>query len=171
MNTRKYKSNPNELLRQGKNIMLLSDNTKYYFRVYSVNLVLNGMAASEVAEIAGVSRSTVSGWVKAVDEHGFEALKTVKQSGRPPKLSEKKKVEIDAAIQNNPANYGIKIWDGPSLSAYIQEKYNIKISGRQCQRLFHELGYSKIRPQTFPSKDHENTEAREEFKKKRFSDK
>jgi DNA-binding MurR/RpiR family transcriptional regulator len=35
------------------------------------------MSAARVAEIAGVSRSTVSCWVKTVDEHGFDALKTV----------------------------------------------------------------------------------------------
>lgn len=71
MNTRKYKTNPYELLKQCKDIMSRSDDTKYYFKVFSVNFVLNGMSAADVAEIAGVSRSTVSGWVKIADEQGF----------------------------------------------------------------------------------------------------
>lgn len=165
MNTRKYKTNPYELLKQGKDIMSCSDDTKYYFKVFSVNFVLNGMSAAEVAEIAGVSRSTVSGWVKIADEQGFEALKTVKQSGRPTKLNKEQKEEIDSVLQNSPSVYGFKVWDGPSLASFVMNKYNIKLSVRQCQRLFHELGYSKIRPQTFPSKGYEDTAARNEFKK------
>lgn len=78
MNSRKYKNDPADLLEKGKKIMLTHDDTRYYFRVFSVNFVLNGMSAANVANIAGVSRSTVSDWVKAVDEQGFEALKTVK---------------------------------------------------------------------------------------------
>lgn len=165
MNRRNYKSNPSDLLRIGKEIMLGNDDTRYYFRVFSVNFVLNGMSAACVAEIAGVSRSTVSNWVKAVDEQGFDALKTVKQNGRPSKLSHAQKAEIDSVLQQNPSDYGYKVWDGPTLSNYIQEQYHIELSVRQCQRLFHELGYSRIRPQSFPSKGYEDTEARSEFKK------
>lgn len=165
MNRRKYKNNPADLLEKGKEIMLTHDDTRYYFRVFSVNFVLKGMSAADVADIAGVSRSTVSDWVKAVDEQGFEALKTVKQNGRPPKLSKEQKTEIDDTLRHEPAEYGYKVWDGPTLSAFIKKKYDIELSTRQCQRLFHELGYSKIRPQTFPSKGFEDTEARNEFKK------
>lgn len=165
MNRRKYMSNPIDLLKEGKGIMMSNDDTRFYFRVLSVNFVLNGMSAANVAEIAGVSRSTVSDWVKAVDEQGFEALKSVKPSGRPPKLSPEQKSEIDFVLQREPSEFGYKVWDGPTLSAYIKKKYEIKLSTRQCQRLFHELGYSKIRPQVFPSKDYEDTEARNEFKK------
>ncbi|MCM1060069.1 MAG: helix-turn-helix domain-containing protein [Eubacterium sp.] len=98
MNRRKYMSDPSDLLREGKKIMSYSDDTRFYFRVFSVNFVMNGMSAANVAEIAGVSRSTVSGWVKAVDEEGFEALKSIKQNGRPSKLNSKQKSEIDSVI-------------------------------------------------------------------------
>lgn len=165
MNRRKYKNDPAFLLKEGKDIMLSHDDTRFYFRVFSVNFVLNGMSAANVAEIAGVSRSTVSDWVKAVDEKGFEALKSVKPSGRPSKLTAEQKYEIDIVLQKEPSEFGYKVWDGPTLSAYIKKTYQIELSTRQCQRLFHELGYSKIRPQVFPSKGYEDTEARNEFKK------
>lgn len=167
MNRRKYKSDPEKLLEQGKRIMMGSDSTdpKYYFRVFSVNLVLSGMSAVEVAEKAGVTRSAVSDWVKTADERGFDALKTVKPSGRRPKLCKTQREEIDAILKKNPNDYGYKVWDGPSLSDLIKKKYHINLSIRQCQRLFHELGYSRIRPQVFPSKEYEDTEAREDFKK------
>ncbi len=165
MNRRKYTNDPAILLKEGKDIMPEHDNTRFYFRVFSVNFVLNGMSAASVAEIAGVSRSTVSDWVKTVDEKGFEALKSVKPSGRPSKLTIEQKSEIDVVLQREPSEFGYKVWDGSTLSAYIKKTYEIELSPRQCQRLFHELGYSKIRPQVFPSKGYEDTEARNEFKK------
>ena len=166
MNRRKYTNDPSILLKEGKEIMLShDDDTRYYFRVFSVNFVLNGMSAADVAEIAGVSRSTVSGWVKAVDEKGFEALKSHKPGGRKAKLTADQKSEIDSVLQKEPSEFGYKVWDGPTMSAYIKKTYDIELSTRQCQRLFHELGYSRIRPQVFPSKGYEDTEARNEFKK------
>ena len=52
-----------------------------------------------------------------------------------------------------------------SLSDFIFRKYEVKLGVRQCQRLFHQLGFSQIRPQAFPSKDHEEDPSRGELKK------
>lgn len=105
MNRRNYVSDPIRLLKEGKDIMLGHDDTRFYFRVFSVNFVLNGMSAANVAEIAGVSRSTVSGWVKTVDEKGFEFLKSVKPNGRPSKLTSEQQSEIDAILQREPSEF------------------------------------------------------------------
>ena len=79
-------------------------------------------------------------------------------------MSADQKQEIRAALQEPPPkNY--KVWDGISLSAYIKERFGINYSVRSCRYLFHKLGFSRIRPQTYPSKGHENAPAREEFKK------
>ena len=165
MNNRKYKSNPEELLRQGKAIMSSSDESRFHFKVFAVNMVLSGFPASEIGKMAGVSKAAVTGWVKAVDEKGFDALRSKGRIGRPSKLTEEQLNEIDTALQSDPNTYGFKLWDGPSLSSFIDSKYGISMCVRQCQRLFHELGFSLIRPQPYPSKGYEDTEERNEFKK------
>ncbi len=165
MNRRKYKTDPEVLLEQGKSIMSSSNESKFLFRVFAVNMVLAGCSTSVVAELAGVSKVSVNNWVRIADESGFDALKAEKQSGRPSKLSDDQLQLIDAALQSDTADYGFKVWDGPSLSAYINDTFGVQICVRQCQRLFHELGYSHIRPQTYPSKGNENSEDRENFKK------
>lgn len=165
MNKRKYRTNPDELLAQGQAIMSSSDESRFLFRVFAVNMVLAGTPASQVGASAGFTKAAVTGWVKTVDEQGFEALRPQKRAGRPAKLTADQLKSIDAALQDDPNNYGYKVWDGPSLSAYIREKFKIEIGVRQCQRLFHNLGYSRIRPQPFPSKGYEDTEEREAFKK------
>ena len=167
MNNRKYQTNPSDLLAQGQAIMSSSDESKYLFRVFAVNMVLSGIPASKVGASAGVTKAAVTSWVKIADEQGFEALKTKKQPGRPCKLSEEQKKIIDFALQASPKDSGYKTWDGNSLSDYIKKTFNVELSVRQCQRLFHELGYSLIRPQSYPSKGFEDTEERQLFKKTR----
>lgn len=165
MNNRKYNTDPSVLLEQGKAIMSSSDEAKYLFRVFAVNMVLSGTPASQVGASAGYTKAAVTGWVKAVDEEGFEALRSQKRSGRPSKLSDKQLKEIDCLLQADPKEHGFKAWDGPTLSAYIKSKYSVDISVRQCQRLFRSLGFSHIRPQPYPSKGYEDTEERNAFKK------
>lgn len=165
MNSRKYNTNPAILLKQGKAIMSSSDESKFHFRVFAVNMVLSGCPTSQIGEMAGVSKAAVTGWVKTADEQGFDALKTKQRPGRPRKLSGEQLSDIDAALQADPKGYGFKVWDGPSLSAYINDKYGIDLGVRQCRRLFHDLGYSHIRPQPYPGKGYEDTEEREAFKK------
>lgn len=165
MNTRKYNTDPALLLQRGKAIMASSDESKYLFRVFAVNMVLSGFSASKIGEMAGVSKMAVSGWVKTADEQGFEALRSKSHSGRPCRLTDSQKSKIDKVLRENPSEHGFKVWDGPSLSSYIKDTFHIDMCIRQCQRLFHELGYSRIRPQPYPSKGNEETDERIAYKK------
>ena len=36
----------------------------------------------------------------------------------------------------------VNIWDGKSLSAFIERQYGIVMKTGTCQRLFHQLGFS-----------------------------
>ena len=151
---------------EGREIMESTIDSRFYNRVAAVNAVLSGVPPATAAVWFGMTGRTLSIWVKKADEHGFESLRDKPKSGAPQKLSESQLEEVDKMIQSSPGDFGCNVWDGPTLSSVIKQKYNIDISTRQCQRLFHKLGYSKIRPQTYPSKDSEQTEARESFKKK-----
>ena len=93
-------------------------------------------------------------------------LRVAPRPGAPRKLNENQLKELDKMIQGNPADYGCKVWDGPSLSMVINQTFGVSLGVRQCQRLFHELGFSRIRPQTYPSKDCDQTEERKAFQKK-----
>lgn len=42
MNTRKYNTNPKILLEQGKAIMSSTDEARFHFKVFVVNMVLSG---------------------------------------------------------------------------------------------------------------------------------
>ena len=166
MNTRKFVHNPLELLEKGKSIISAKNEHKFAFRVTMVNLMLAGsMTSSELSNLTGVPTRTLSTWLKKADEEGFESLKAVKQTGRPNKLSESQLAIIKDAIVSNPENSGYRVWDGPSLSDFISKKFNVTMGVRQCQRLFHKLGFSLIRAQAYPSLDEQNENERNDFKK------
>lgn len=165
MNSRTFISNKQDLIDEGKRIVSMSDDAKFLRKVTIVNLMLNGATASSLSPSCGETTRTLTSWMKAVDEKGFEALRPKKQTGRPKKLTEEQKEEIKVAVLCPPENSGYTVWDGPSLSDYIGKTYGVSLGVRQCQRLFHDLGFSQIRPQAFPSKDKEDDPDRDDFKK------
>ena len=165
MNIRTFLSDKQALIDEGKRIVSASDDAKFLRKVTIVNLMLNGASASSLSPSCGETTRTLTSWMKIVDEKGFDALRPKKQSGRPAKLTAEQKENIKDAILCSPEESDYTIWDGPSLSDYINKTYGIALGVRQCQRLFHELGFSQIRPQTFPSKDREDDPRRDAFKK------
>ncbi len=167
MPARKYKSDKNQLLAEGKMIVNSTDDAKYQHKVELVNLVLGGMTPSELSEYVSESKNTITSWVKSVDENGFASLHVKKQPGRPAKLSHENFSAIKSVLEeDNPKAYGYNVWDGPALSDYIKKTYSVNLCVRQCQRMFHDLGFSLVRPQTFPSKNKGGfAEDRDSFKK------
>ena len=164
MPVRRYKTEPDQLLAEGQFIVQTTSDVKYQHKVEMVNLVLSGLTPSYLSTYCGNSKSTITRWVKIADEQGFEALKTKKPTGRASKLTKEQKAEIRAILEeDDPKKYGHNVWDGPSLSAYIEKTYAVKLSVRQCQRLFHSWGFSLVRPQTFPSKGEHNEQERTEY--------
>jgi len=166
MPVRQYKTDPAQLLAEGKQIVRSRSDVKYRHKVEMVNLVLSGLTPSYLSTYCGDSKSTITRWVKIADEQGFNALKAKKPTGKPPKLTKEEMAEIRTVLEeDDPKKYGYNVWDGPSLSAFIEETYAVKLSIRQCQRLLHRLGFSLVRPQTFPSKGEQNEQERTEYKK------
>lgn len=79
MNKRHFIHNPEELLKEGIEIVRTSNDKKFVQKVTLVNLMLERkITAEEISRISGIARRTLSGWVKKVDEEGFESLKANK---------------------------------------------------------------------------------------------
>jgi transposase len=55
------------------------------------------------------------------------------------------------------------VWDGKSRSAFIQRRYKVSLSVRQCQRLFRRLGFRLRKPR--PLIAHADPELQRGFKK------
>jgi transposase len=138
---------------------------RYDHRLHAVLLVARGNSCKQVAEDLGDSLRTVQSWVNAFNKDGFPGLMEAEHSGRPARLTEEQMDIVAGALRRTPFDVGLpgNIWDGKTLSAFIQQRFELTIGVRQCQRLFRELGfrYRKPRPMILGS----SAEAEEEFKK------
>ena len=140
---------------------------RYFHRLHLVLLLTRGIKCSEVAALFGEPLRNIQRWSKELNEHGLDALKDMDRSGRPTRLSSQQLEELRTDIEKGPQQLGFTqgFWDGPLLA---QTKYAVSISVRQCQRFFHRIGYSLMRPQ--PITAGSSDEVREDFKKTSIRD-
>ncbi len=126
-----------------------SDESKYDHRLHGILLVANGMSPYGVSSVIGNSPKSIENWVNTFLREGFEGLREPMRSGRPPRLSDiMESISLD--LRKNPMDLGYSrnLWDGKLLSHHIKKRYDMDIGTRQCQRIFHKLGFRlrKLRP-------------------------
>ena len=128
-----------------------SEEARYDHRLHGVLLVAQGMSAPQVAQLLGDGTRTVEYWVRRFNTDGLSGLVEGERSGRPSRLSESQLVQIGQLLRESPRVHGMNnnLWDGKTLSTWIEQKYNLTLGVRQCQRMFHQMGFRlrKPRPQ------------------------
>lgn len=125
-----------------------SEESRYDHRLHGVLLVAQGMTCPEVARLLGDAPRSVEYWVHRFQRQGLGGLTEGERSGRPPRLNEKQMKEIDRVLRQKPSDAGMRVnlWDGKTLSAWIEKTYRIPLRVRQCQRLFRQLGFRLRKP-------------------------
>jgi transposase len=128
-----------------------NEEAQFIHRLHGILLFLEKESEScdSIGSLFGNSPRTISNWIKRLNQTGdIESLRSKKQPGRPCRLTEEQKQELKVIIQELSEQHEItsNIWDGKSLSAYIEKQYSIILKTRTCQRLFHQLGFKLRRP-------------------------
>ncbi len=121
---------------------------RYYHRLHVVLHVLHGASSYEAAHLYGDSPRSVEYWVHRLLSQGLAGLEEGNRPGRPGRLSPADQQKLRTEIRRSPRELGYdqNLWDGLLLSHHLEERYAIPLSVRQCQRLFHKLGFSLQRP-------------------------
>lgn len=150
-----------------------NEDARYIHRLHTILLKLDNKehTCDSLGKLLGHSNRTVSSWINKVNSTcDISSLKSKKIPGRPAKINEEQLLEIKIVLQKPPEESGVSsnIWDGKSLSWYIENKYKIELKVRRCQMLFHELGFSLKRARPVVAKgDPIKKEAfKKNFKKK-----
>ena len=121
---------------------------RYFHRLHVVLYVLHGASSYEAARLYAHSPRTIEYWVHRLLCHGLAGLCEGERPGRPSRLSPLEQQRLRNEIRRSPRELGYEqnLWDGLLLSHHLQEHYAISLSVRQCQRLFHKLGFTLQRP-------------------------
>ena len=125
-----------------------SDESRYDHRLHGLLLVAQGMTAPEVSRMLGDSPRTVQYWLRRFEEEGLSGLAEGDRPGRPRRLTEAQMHSVEAALRKRPEDVGLTgtLWDGKTLSAYLERQFEVDLGVRQCQRLFRQLGFRLRKP-------------------------
>jgi transposase len=125
-----------------------SEEARYDHRLHGVLLVAQGMKCPEVARLLGDAPRSVEYWVHRFQEKGLVGLQEGEHSGRPSRLDEKQIEAINKVLRRKPSDAGmdVNLWDGKTLSAWIEKEYGVQLGVRQCQRLFRRLEFRLRKP-------------------------
>lgn len=142
-----------------------SDESRYDHRLHGVLLVAQGMTCPEVARLLGDAPRSVEYWVSRFEKEGLAGLLEGEKPGRPRRLSEKQMESVDRILRRSPreAGLGSNLWDGKTLSAWLEQKYHLRLGVRQCQRIFRQLGFRLRKPR--PALAHADPELQAAHKK------
>jgi len=138
---------------------------RYFHRLDVILYVLQGASPYDAARLFGHSPRTIEYWVHRLLSDGLAGLWEGNRTGRPGRLSATDLQKLRNELQRSPRDLGYdhNLWDGVLLSHHLAKEYSISLSVRQCQRMFHKLGFSLQRPRRQPSEA--NSELQESFKK------
>ena len=125
-----------------------SEESRYDHRLHGVLLIAQGMTCPEVARLLGDAPRSVENWVHRFDQRGLAGLTEGERSGRPTRLDEKQMKEINRVLRAKPSDAGmwVNLWDGKTLSAWIDKTYGVQLGVRQCQRLFRQFEFRLRKP-------------------------
>jgi transposase len=123
-----------------------SEESRYDHRLHGVLLVAQGMTCPQVSGLLGDAPRSVEYWVRRFEARGLAGLS--EGSGRPRRLSEAQLQAVDQALRQTPRDLGLTgtLWDGKTLSAWIEQRFHIQLAVRQCQRLFRQRGFRLRKP-------------------------
>ena len=132
--------------------MRRSDESRYDHRLPGLPFVAQGMTATDVFRGLGDSPRTVQYWVRRFHEEGLAGLAEGDRPGRPRRFTEAQMRFVESALRRSPYDVGLSvgIWNGETLSAYLQHQFEIDLGVRQCQRLFRQLGFQLRQPRPVP---------------------
>ncbi|MHA1370929.1 MAG: IS630 family transposase [Promethearchaeota archaeon] len=145
--------------------ILRSEDSRYDHRLHGILLVCSGLSCTEVAELFGHSRRTIQYWVQRFEHNGFAGLQEAERPGRPSSLDEQSWLALGKDLRRSPMEMGYSqnLWDGKLLSHHLASTYGVKIGVRQCQRIFHQLGFRRRKPRPLIAKA--DPEAQDRYKK------
>ena len=124
-----------------------NEEARYIHRLHGLLLLIDNKnnTCDSVGELFGNSPRSISKWVSKVNETSdIEVLRDQKKCGRTSRLNQSQLAELKSILQLPPENNGVtaNIWDGKSLSWFIEKRYGVSLKVRRCQDLFKELGFS-----------------------------
>jgi transposase len=117
-------------------------------RLKAGRLSLKGYSQAQVARRVGVTRASVSGWNRRLEEGGLDALRSLGARGRPASLDEHDRQRLKQLLLQGPMAQGFAtdVWTVPRVRKLVIKEFEVKLSESQVWRVLKAMNFSPQRP-------------------------
>ena len=124
-----------------------------------------GKSLSEISSSIQKPIMTISDWLKRIEKEGLHRIYSIKQTGKPSRLSTDQLNRLKDVLQISPEKQGIpfKIWTTSLVQYMIKKLFDVLYKIRNIRKIVKKLGFSLKVPRQENIK--KNKKAVEEFKK------
>jgi transposase len=134
-------------------------------RLLALAAIYDGASRTEAAELGGVTLQIVRDWVLKFNARGPDGLIDRTAPGQPPRLGERHRAALAAAIESGPipAVHGVVRWRIIDLCQWLWDEFQVSVSKQTLGRVLREMGYRKLSAR--PRHHAQATNAIDDFKK------
>ena len=150
-----------EHLARGELEQLISEepDSRLKERLIFIRILYDGERVKDAAGKVGRSKPTGYHWLHRWNESGIEGLKPDFGGGRPPRLSDEEKRELEKVLRKR------NDWTSKEVKALIEKKFGVEYSRAHVSRILKSMGMTFGKP--YP-KDYRRPENAEEELKERL---
>lgn len=129
-----------------------------------------GESPATLEEKYGISENNIYVWLDRIEERGLEAaLYDEPKPGRPPKLTDEEREELESVLSESPqeVGYDVDVWTPKFVQHWLEANFDVEYTLRHVRRLMKEAGLSwrTARPEHYEVDPEEVAEFKETFKK------
>ena len=117
-------------------------------RERAMRLLGDGLPPHEVATMLNVDRRSVRRWRAAYLREGARALAAKPAPGRPSKLSDGERLELEELLLRGAvaAGFPTDLWTCPRIADCIESRFGVRYHVDHIGRLMRSLGWSPQKP-------------------------
>jgi transposase len=123
-----------------------------HLRRLAIRRVDEGRTPVEVARFLGVTDRSVRRWLAARRSGGDAALQGRPHSGRPPKLTEDRAIQVLSWLNMSPCDFGFPTqrWTAPRVAELISREFGLRMNHRYLNEWLLRRGITPQIPKRIP---------------------
>ncbi len=131
-----------------KRRMAAEDEAKPRLRLLIALQRKKGLSLDEISGACGLPRRTVHGTLKRLSEKGIEAAHSVRQTGRPPRLTGPQLKDLRHRLLCLPSSSGFHegFWNTRMVLALVKREYGVGYVHEHMTRVLDKMGFSYKKP-------------------------
>ena len=137
---------PNVSLKQLQRLYAAEKKAKPKLRLLCAICRKEGGSLDEVAARVSMKRRTVHEILRRFDERGIDGKDSIKQTGRPFRLSLAQRKELAKRLLRGPPNNESGLWTTKEVRAFIKTKYGVEYAHTHTWLILKACGFSLQKP-------------------------